>query len=487
MAIGFTPRHSETIELGSYNQQQSLALALETAKLVGWKIGYLSTSGFIAYTDNGIMKSNSQIKFRIEGQIATIESESLGSEMIDFGKNKKIINEFNTFLNRVKNEITEEQLKLTYDKLSFVEQEKDILFLPPQTTKEKFFEIISIFIPKEGYFITPILIDLNIIIFAIMVLSGVNFMSPDSESLISWGANFRPSTLDNQWWRIITSCFLHIGIIHLLLNMYALLYIGSILEPLLGKWRFLTAYLLTGISASTTSLWWHDLTVSAGASGAIFGMYGVFLAMLTTNFIEKESRKSLLSSIGVFVGYNLIFGLQGGIDNSAHIGGLLSGIIIGYSFYFSLIKPDSKKISIITSSILTILIIVSSVLVCQNISNDVGIYQEKMNQFSELETKALEIYNTPDSLSNEQSLLFLKKTGIPNWKKCISITNEVCKLDLPDEYQHKIFILRKYSDLRLKSYVLIEKAITENTNNYYKEIEQLNKEIEDVIKQLNIS
>ncbi|MCH5686962.1 rhomboid family intramembrane serine protease [Niabella sp. W65] len=146
-----------------------------------------------------------------------------------------------------------------------------------------------------------------------MVANGVHFLNPEGETLVRWGANFKPATLDGQWWRLLTNCFIHIGILHLLLNMYALMYIGSLLEPYLGKARFLTSYLLTGIAASITSLWWHDLTISAGASGAIFGMYGLFLAMLTTDLIEKEARKPLLTSIGIFVGYNLLYGLKGAL------------------------------------------------------------------------------------------------------------------------------------------------------------------------------
>ena len=129
------------------------------------------------------------------------------------------------------------------------------------------------------------------------------------------------------------------------MNMYALLYIGVLLEPILGRSRFISAYLLTGLTASITSLWWHDLTISAGASGAIFGMYGVFLAMLTTNVIEEAKRKALLTSIAIFVGYNLIYGLKGGIDNAAHIGGLLGGLVIGYASILSLKKPECDHTS----------------------------------------------------------------------------------------------------------------------------------------------
>jgi rhomboid protease GluP len=228
-----------------------------------------------------------------------------------------------------------------------------LLNQPPQTSRDKIKNVFSVFIPTEGYFFTPIIVNINILVFAAMVISGVHFMLPDNDSLIKWGANFRPVTLDGQWWRLFTSCFLHIGVIHLLMNLYALIYIGLLLEPHLGKTRFVSAYLLAGIGGSVASLYWHDLTISAGASGAIFGMYGVFLAMLTTNLIEKSARKTLLTSIMIFVGYNLLNGLKGGIDNAAHIGGLVTGMIIGYAFYPSLIKPQQLNLKYLTVALCT--------------------------------------------------------------------------------------------------------------------------------------
>ena len=151
------------------------------------------------------------------------------------------------------------------------------------------------------------------------------------------------------------------------MNMYALLYIGVLLEPYLDKTKFLVAYLLTGVTASIASLWWHNLTVSAGASGSIFGMYGLFLAMLTTNHIEKNVRKSLLTSIIFFVLYNLLNGFKGGIDNAAHIGGLLGGIVIGYAFYPSIKTPSSSKLTYSAIALVSAIVILTSSLIYLNI------------------------------------------------------------------------------------------------------------------------
>jgi rhomboid protease GluP len=199
-------------------------------------------------------------------------------------------------------------------------------------------EALSLFIPREGYFITPIIMNLNILVFILMVVAGLGFISFKSADLLAWGGNFKPSTTSGEWWRLLTSTFLHGGVMHLLANMCGLLFAGVFLEPKLGKTKYAIVYIVTGLLASATSLWWHQNTVSVGASGAIFGLYGVFLALLLTKVFPKEFSKAFLTSTLVFVGYNLLAGLRGGIDNAAHIGGLVSGFVIGL-----ILSPQIKR------------------------------------------------------------------------------------------------------------------------------------------------
>jgi rhomboid protease GluP len=192
--------------------------------------------------------------------------------------------------------------------------------------------------PRDGFFITPLLIYANLIIFFAMVFSGLGFISFKGEDLLTWGANFGPLTKDGEWWRLFTSTFLHGGVMHVAANMYGLLFVGIFLEPVLGKAKYLLTYLVTGILASIASIWWYESTVSVGASGAIFGLYGLFLALMLTKVFPPSLGKALLLSTVVFIGFNLIMGLVGGIDNAAHIGGLLSGFVIGL-----ILSPALKK------------------------------------------------------------------------------------------------------------------------------------------------
>lgn len=487
MAIGFTPKHKEEYLLNDLTQEQFLVLALGAALKMGLKVNYMSAAGLVAYTDKGAFSFNAEVIIKIEDGVASIQSASTGNEMADMGRNKKTVNEFIGNLDELKSSFTPEALDAKYEEISpsFVPEEEDILKAPPATAKEKFKDFFAIFKPTHGYYITPILLIINILIFILMAIGGANIMTPDSESLLKWGANFRPMTLDGEWWRLITSCFVHIGIFHLLMNMYALMYIGVLLEPHLGKTRFFAAYLLTGLTSSLASLWWHSYTVSAGASGAIFGLYGVFLAMLTTNFIEKSERKSLLTSISVFVVFNLVYGIQGGIDNAAHIGGLVGGIIIGYALTPGLSRPDNKILKFGTIGVLTVLVVALSFGVYTRLPNDIGIYDAGMDKFATLETRALEIYDVRTDVSPEKYLQEVKNNGIDNWKECIKLLDSFKELDLPESIVKRNKILKQYCELRLKSYEFMYKNRVEGSENYSEQMQEYNKLITAKIEELN--
>jgi rhomboid protease GluP len=317
-----------------------------------------------------------------------------------------------------------------------------------------------------------------------MVISGVNVISPANESLLLWGANFRPYTLDGQAWRLLTNCFLHIGILHLLFNMYALMYIGILLEPRLGSWRFGIAYILTGIMGSVTSLYIHPITISAGASGAIFGMYGVFLAMLTTNLIEKNQRKALLTSIAIFVGYNLLNGVKGGIDNAAHIGGLVSGIILGYSFYPGVKNATDKKWNYGLPIVLIIALTGFSSREYHRIPNDIVRYDDQIKRFISMESQAMEVFKLPKSTPKEKLLTELKDRGLYYWNENRNLVITLDKLDLPDQIHKRDKILIAYCDIRIKMYELLYKSVDEDSRAYDDQIHDYATSIDSLLQTL---
>jgi rhomboid protease GluP len=201
-------------------------------------------------------------------------------------------------------------------------------------------DILKFLVPKGSHFITAILINANLIVFILLVLSGLNVISATPKELLDIGANRRYEVLNGESWRLFTSMFLHGGLMHLMMNLFGIGATCASIEPILGRTRTLLAYILSGIGASLVSIYWHENTISVGASGAIFGMMGVMIALLLTKK-GGEFGGIYLIILGLYGGVSLLFGLLGGIDNAAHIGGLLTGIIIG----FVLILTNRKKIN----------------------------------------------------------------------------------------------------------------------------------------------
>lgn len=165
-----------------------------------------------------------------------------------------------------------------------------------------------------------------------MVASGISIVTPETDQVLRWGADYGPYTLAGQYWRLITSMFLHFGIIHILGNMWCLWSLGRLAEKMVGSLSVIGIYLMTGIGASLLSLSWNPMRVSAGASGAIFGIAGALITVVYFGNLglQPEGRRRLLGYVVRFAFINLIFGLTAHIDNMAHLGGLVTGLLIGF-------------------------------------------------------------------------------------------------------------------------------------------------------------
>ena len=158
--------------------------------------------------------------------------------------------------------------------------------------------------------------------------------STDQRVLVALGANYAPLVWgEGQWWRLLTSVFLHIGIAHLLLNGWALFQLGRLFETWLGWLELLLVFLGSGVAGSLASLLWHgdSGTVSAGASGAIFGLIGALIAFLVRQHDElSPAGRSVLGQLVLWAAINVVFGLSvPGIDNAAHFGGAAAGFLGG--------------------------------------------------------------------------------------------------------------------------------------------------------------
>jgi rhomboid protease GluP len=188
--------------------------------------------------------------------------------------------------------------------------------------------------PKIG--VTKLLASINVLVFIAMLFNGAGFWHSPNGIQLSWGANFGPATQDGEWWRLGTAMFLHFGAVHLALNSFALWDAGQLVERMYGHWRFLCIYLVSGLLGNLVSLVVQgNSAVSGGASGAIFGIYGAAFIFLWREraAISKHEFRWLFGGGLAFSALTIVLGfIIPGIDNAAHIGGFVTGLLASIVF-----------------------------------------------------------------------------------------------------------------------------------------------------------
>lgn len=179
--------------------------------------------------------------------------------------------------------------------------------------------------------ITMSLIFINILLYIFCAIRSGNIIDIDGLTLLQVGGNFGPLVSEGQVWRLLTCAFLHGGLIHIIFNMYALYVIGPQLEVLFGRVKYIVIYLLSAIGGSLLSYIFSPLSLSIGASGAIFGLFGA-MVMYVLKYRDRIPKRVLnnlffVIILNLFIGFNLQ-----GIDNFGHIGGLLTGVVVSLIF-----------------------------------------------------------------------------------------------------------------------------------------------------------
>jgi membrane associated rhomboid family serine protease len=202
---------------------------------------------------------------------------------------------------------------------------------------------------RRAYLVTMLLIGINVSVYLIelaigspqggtnnwiynhgaLVANGAYFgsqLATGAPGAIAQGGQTLIGVTHGEWWRLLTNAFLHYGILHLGLNMFSLYIGGRILEPIIGRWRFVLLYFAAAIAGSAGALWATPNDASAGASGAIFGVFGALLVL------ERRGTIATGGQILVLIVINLLFSLAPGISIGAHIGGLIAGIVLMLAF-----------------------------------------------------------------------------------------------------------------------------------------------------------
>jgi membrane associated rhomboid family serine protease len=187
--------------------------------------------------------------------------------------------------------------------------------------------------------ITNVLIAANVALFLLKYLNG---HGESSLALVDYGAMY-PGMPQSEWWRLFSAMFVHVTLFHLLFNMYALYLFGPPMEMRYGKVRFLLLYLISGFFGSAFSFAFGPAAVSAGASGAVFGIFGAHISFFFSHRHLAAARAQLRSMM-VLLAVNFAFGLVNpGIDWRAHLGGLVAGMGIGFALEASGAYRDARR------------------------------------------------------------------------------------------------------------------------------------------------
>lgn len=187
--------------------------------------------------------------------------------------------------------------------------------------------------------------------------SNPGFGTIDGRVLISLGAKYGPAIYAGQWWRLITAMFLHAGVFHIGMNLWCLFDLGPTAESLFNKSKFVVLYLVTGVIGFLFSLWWSPAGISVGASGAILGLVGVLIG---ASFHHGSMGQNFRSQLWRWVIYIFVFGLFFPVDNAAHLGGLVSGLLLGYFIPEGEPQTRSEEVLWEALGVLAILIMVAS-------------------------------------------------------------------------------------------------------------------------------
>jgi rhomboid protease GluP len=463
--ITVMPKKDASITIAETDATAALSVCYSAFKNLGWDIKFAGENRLLAFTPIKWGGSPRQIIAGVDGNLLTVSSETTGNEMVDMGgKNQQHIDAFLAAFEKAGQMMLPEEDESNRVNIHNLRGETVRVAAEQEAQAVEIDKALNL--SGSNLYATYTIMAINILVFILMALNGAGIVEANGLVHLKWGSNYGPLTLSGDWWRLFTNVFIHFGIIHLAMNMYTLYTAGVYLEPLLGKTKYIAAYLCAGVLASVASLWWHSTPAnSAGASGAIFGMYGLFLAFLTTNLIPALIRQGLLPSIGIFVVYNLVYGMKGGIDNAAHVGGLLSGFVIGYLFVLGIKKERQQQKA---AWVVPVVVLISAAItisylqmhkgdpklrekLASEINNEAFKDNEKFiasyKQFIVLQENAMLAWKDSSITETERSLQ-LKQKALPEWEKAEALAKAMQGYDISPDSHNKANAVLQYVQLR---------------------------------------
>jgi rhomboid protease GluP len=320
-----------------------------------------------------------------------------------------------------------------------------------------------------------LIIAANIIVFVCMLLASgwKAWWQAPQDLLLAWGANIGAFTAYGEYWRLFTNIFVHNGLLHLGLNMYALWVLGPTVQNTFGQSRFIFIYLFSGLIGSVASIAWDPAQISAGASGSIVGMAGAMLAVLAKKSDQDRKQENLTHPLIFFavICASLLYGFfTPGIDNSAHIGGLAGGFISG--FLLNSIEQGNNKKESISIAVLVLMLALFAVWGTSSARMDrrSDIYRIASGAMKHLRAKEFQLaYDDYNQLlkSELKPTFFLGRaealTGMKRAKEAVEDCDKAIALDPKNSgaYFDKALALHKLEDYK-QAIEVLNKTIQAN-------------------------
>ncbi len=494
---GYSPKIEKYIPLGDFPIDKYLIIARQAIENLGWNLSHISETGIIAYTPISFQSYSEEVSIRIVNNFAIVKSECIGIQMLfnDYGKNAANLEQFFHELAYVEfhlKDIWEDSIAKFQ---AFVAtQDKGYFEKAPLTAKNKIKNVFYLFYPQKGYAVTPILLITNILYFLffnlIMVIYGIYMSRINAQDLqIDFGkyigASSKDLVLGGDFWRLITYQFVHWGIFHIFFNMYALIYIGLMVEHKLGAKKYLTVYILSGICGGLLSILVHDEGYIGGASGSIFGLFGAFLALLANKTFEKNATKAMLISTVTVCAIILLNGLRGRVDNAAHIGGLISGFLICWILINENIGNWRIKSvwRYATTGIITLVFAASIYLLAPAYQSNKFLTLEE--EFKQNTIAYSKLYRLNNDMPTLYKLKFVRTNGIEVWQRNLDIVDRMRDLEL-DEKEARI--RSDYEKITKKTLLFTRffyEECKDNDKSFKKEMDSVMAEINNIKLEAN--
>ncbi|WP_129715338.1 rhomboid family intramembrane serine protease [Pedobacter sp. SYP-B3415] len=488
---GYSPKTEKYVPLGDFSPERYLLVAKMAAENLGWKISYLSSSGLIAYTGLSWQSYSEEISVRIYGNFAVIKSECIGVQMLfnDYGKNEANLRRFFEDF-----EYAEFHLCADWDEhiRQFREhastQDPDYFEQAPLRVKNRIKNVLQLFVPQRGYVVTPVLIILNTLCFGVSFLLLLYRLQQDPNmhlfpEKIKWfylqlGANNRELVLAGQVWRLVTYQFLHVGIWHLFLNMFALSYTGLMAENKMGSIRFLIIFLLSGICGGMVSVADHEHIFMLGASGSIMGMFGAFLALILNKAFEKHANQALLISTAIVCAFMLLNGLRSHqVDNAAHFGGFISGFIFSYLLDERARLTGAMKLGLRYTLVAFLAISFIALMYVKVPKYDTAEFRKLSIVFTENIRSFNRLYRPAADMDRAERLRLIRENGIEAWQKNTRIVAEMNRLTLNKTTAVTCRLFTAITPRALRASELLYKEAASESAAYRGEINRLFQEI----------